>query len=152
MKKSIIQTILPIVILGTLSSSVLGASESQKAESQSSSENSGKVSKAQIIGNALLLANIYRKIEKISGTPNAEELSPLLNQLDKGLDEVLAFKNSFTPEKRKKVETQLNKLKSQIKFMAESQSKNIQTNTLQLTSTLIDLVDTLLDKSKGNAL
>jgi len=127
--------------------------ESKKTESQHTQTNS-RVSTAKIIGNALLLAEIYRKIQKVSGSADSSQISPLLNQLNGSLDEVIAFKDSFTPQKRQKVETQLFKLQNQIKAISESQKKDFQSNTLQLTSTLLDLVDTLLDKSssKGNTM
>jgi hypothetical protein len=127
------------------------ASESKAAESQTSKNNSdSKISSARVFANALLLADIYRKMQKIAGTEDRDQLNPLLNQLNGALDEVLAFKNSFTPQKRQKIELQLSQLKKQIQGMAESQSKELKTNSLQLTSTLLDLVDTLLDKSQGS--
>ncbi len=136
-------------------SSILFAenTESKKTESQPAQGHS-KVSTAKIIGNALLLAEIYRKIQKVSGSTDSSQISPLLNQLNGSLDEVIAFKDSFTPQKRQKVETQIFKLQNQIKAMSESQKKDFQSSTLQLTSTLLDLVDTLLDKSssKGNTM
>ncbi len=126
--------------------------ESKKSESQASPRTSSKISSTKIMINALLLAEIYRKIQKVSGSEDSSQISPLLNQLNGTLDEVIAFKDSFTPQKRQKVEGQLFKLKNQIQIMAKEQKKDFQSQSLQLTSTLLDLVDTLLDKSKGNTL
>ncbi len=139
-----------LILLSTQTLPLL-ATESKTAESQSTqNENNSKVSSAKIFANALLLADIYRKMQKIAGTENRDQLNPLLTQLNGALDEVLAFKNSFTPQKRQKIETQLGKLKNQIQGIAETQSKDLKNTSLQLTSTLLDLVDILLDKSQGN--
>lgn len=147
--KKITIFLLSALILGSYSFN--SWAQSKPAESQSSqNENSSKVSSVKIFANALLLADIYRKIQKIAGTENRDQLNPLLTQLNGALDEVLAFKNSFTPQKRQKIELQLTKLKSQMQVMAESQSKEFKNTGLQLTSTLLDLVDTLLDKAQGN--
>jgi len=125
----------------------LRAAEAKKAESQSIQNNS-KVSTTSILANALLLAEIYRKIQRIANQEDKAQLTPLLNQLNTSLDQVLAFKESFTPIKRQRVETQLLSLKGQIQAMAVSQSKEFKNSSLQLASSLLDLVDILLDKSK----
>lgn len=139
-----------LILLSTQTLPLL-ATESKTAESQSSqNDNNSKVSSAKVFANALLLADIYRKMQKIAGTENRDQLNPLLTQLNGALDEVLAFKNSFTPQKRQKIEIQLGKIKNQIQSIAETQSKDLKNTSLQLTSTLLDLVDILLDKSQGN--
>ncbi|GEM_PF-3996124 len=148
MQKIVLTTLL-ILTLETHSFFLLAQNtESKKLESQNSAQNSVKVSTVKIISNALLLAEIYRKIQKISGNEDKNQLTPLLNQLNNLLDEVLAFKNSFSGFKKQKVENQLFNLKNQIQALAQSQSKELKKNSLELTSTLLDLVDTLLDKAR----
>ncbi len=148
MKKILSITTLSIILFQT-SSLLAKSSESLKAESQSYQETS-KVSSATIFTNALLLANIYRKIEKISQNKNEDksQLTPLLEQLNAGLDQVISFKDSFTPSKKQRVEKQLTTLKGQIQSMAQVQSKELKKSSLELASTLLDLVDVLLDRSK----
>jgi hypothetical protein len=124
--------------------------ESKKAESQASPNNS-KISSATIFANALLLAEIYRKIEKIANKEDKSQLTPLLNQLNTSLDQVLSFKDSFTPLKRQRIESQLFTLKNQIQAMTEIQSKELKNSSLQLASSLLDLVDVLLDRSKAES-
>lgn len=145
--------ILSITLLGiiTLQNASIFAqhSETQKTESQNSNQSS-KVSSATIFANALLLAEIYRKIEKISksGNEDKSQLTPILEQLNSGLDQVLSFKDSFTPSKRQRIEGQLTTLKGKIQSMAQLQNKELKKSSLELASGLLDLVDVLLDRSK----
>lgn len=127
------------------------AAGAQNAESLSAETQATKVSKATIFANALLLAEIYRKIEKIANKEDKSLLTPLLNQLNMGLDQVLSFKDSFTPLKRQKIERQLFSLKNQITSMTQMQSKELKNSSLQLAASLLDLVDVLLDRSKAES-
>lgn len=144
--------IFPVIFMLTLIlASPQSHAESKPAESQGAANNSdSKISSSRIFANALLLADIYRKIQKISGNEDRDVLNPILNQLNAALDEVIIFKNSFTPQKKQKIEIQLTKIKGQIQLLTETQSKDFKSSSLQLTSALLDLVDILLDRSQGN--
>jgi hypothetical protein len=94
---------------------------------------------------ALVLMQIYGKIRMIVGQEDRSNLKAQLDELNGALDEILAFKNSFTPKKMEKVEKQLNHLKSCITEMGSSNVSQVKSEGTKLLNSLLNLISVIME-------
>ena len=146
MKKTtslLLSLLIPIV----LDSTAFAKTETQSqptAESQTKTETRSFHSKS-MMDEAIALIEVYNKIRTIAGKDDRSELKVYLDQTNQILDQILAFKNSFTPQKVGKIEKKLNQVKSDISQMSSFDAQKIRTQTTQLTSSMFDLIKTLME-------
>ncbi len=94
---------------------------------------------------AMALVEIYYKIRLLSGEKGeASELKPYLDQLNKALDHLVTFKESFTPEKQAKVMKQLGTVKKEVGKFADIPPSKMKGQLPKLSESIWDLVQVLL--------
>jgi hypothetical protein len=106
---------------------------------------SGKVSTPSTSEDTSTLIEIYGKIRHIAGNKDSSELRPYLHKLNEVLDEVLSFKNSFTPEKKKKLEKQLNQVKKEVVGLEGLEVSQLKGQLEKLSDSLFKLVKVLVE-------
>ncbi len=76
-----------------------------------------------------------------------QALQPQLDRLNKLLDEMLDFKESLTPEKKAKIEGQLERVKEDVKGFSNIPAREIKKQFLKLSESLITLVNLIMESS-----
>src|SRR5262245_10206160 len=147
MEKIFLMTLWGVVLLqGSL---LFAAVESRPAEPQpggkSQVESRALYSKS-MVDEALTLMEIYTKVRRILGKDDRSEMKVELDQLNNALDEILSFKNSFTPKKMEKIEKQMNKVKNDVSSLAAPQSlSRAQNQFAKLSDSLLNLIKILME-------
>ncbi len=100
---------------------------------------------SSILEDASKLMDIYLKIRLLSGASKGSDLTPYLDQLNGVLDKVLAFKESFTPEKKEKVVKQLDHMKKETQKIAELEGARLKKNLGTLGGEILELVKILAE-------
>jgi uncharacterized protein DUF3347 len=99
-----------------------------------------------MVDEALTLMEIYAKVRRILGKDDRSEMKVQLDQLNNALDEILSFKNSFTPMKMEKVERQMNQIKTDVSNLAAPQDlSGVRNQFMKLSDSLLKLVKTLME-------
>lgn len=98
---------------------------------------------ATLMEEAETLAQIYVKLRLLGSSLEGPELKEYLNAMNRGLDKVLAFRNSFTPEKKKKIEGQLKNLQKESAKLLDHNAEQIRKDLPKLVDHLHELVKTL---------
>lgn len=134
------------ILLTTLSFSSAFAKENKKTtETQTSIITPNSETKK--LDEALLLVDIYAKLQQLKSAAPHEISStkPVLQGLNRALGEVVEFKQSFTPEKKQKIETQLHAVQRDLNKMAEAQSELSKNNLNKVSSSIVDLLKSFLE-------
>ena len=124
---------------------VWAKAESQPETKTSESKPSAAFRAKSTMEEALALMQIYGKIRKIIGKEDRSELKGQLDQLNSALDEILAFKSSFTPKKLEKVEKQLNHLKSCITDISSANLDQLKNQSSKLLGSLMNLITAIME-------
>lgn len=98
---------------------------------------------ASLLEEAETLARIYVKLRLLGSSLEGPELKEYLDAMNRGLDKVLAFRDSFTPEKKKKVESQLKNLQKESHKLLDRNAEQIRKELPKLVDHLHELVKTL---------
>jgi len=98
---------------------------------------------ATLLEEAETLAQIYLKLRLLGSSLEGPELKEYLDAMNRGLDKVLAFRDSFTPEKKKKIEGQLKSLQKESAKLLDRNAEQIRKELPKLVDHLHELVKTL---------
>lgn len=96
-----------------------------------------------LLEEAETLAQIYLKLRLLGSSLEGPELKGYLEAMNQGLDKVLAFRDSFTPEKKKKIEGQLKNLQKESAKLLDRNAEQIRKDLPKLVDHLHELVKTL---------
>ena len=134
------------LLVGLVSPPSLWARPESQPESKKFDPQPGATLRAKsTMEEALVLMEIYTKIRKITGNDDRSQLKAQLDQLNSALDEVLAFKSSFTSKKLEKVEKQLNHVKSCISDIGASNVNQMKNQGTKLLNSLLDLISVIME-------
>ena len=95
------------------------------------------------------LIQIYSKIQRLAGTKDLRGMNEVLTLLDKTLDEIIAFQESWTPEKKQKIKNHLGAIKKEASQMADVERLELKSHAISLSEKLLKLVQDLAD-TKSN--
>jgi len=147
MKKNHLLTVCLCLFFSSSQSSILFAqAATQPAESKPATR---PLHSKSMLEEALTLMEIYGKIRKVIGKDDRSELKVQLDRLNGTLDQILAFKATFTPKKLKRVEDQLNQVKSDITAMGDLNIRQIKNESSRLLASLMRLVTVLMEPAPG---
>jgi hypothetical protein len=123
----------------------LPARHGAAAETSSTTKNLTTTSSNTVLQDALALVEIYYKIRSLAGQNETSQLQPQLQRLNLILDKVIAFKASFTPEKRNRIERDLNEVKKELASFADLAPSEMKSNLPRLTDRIWKLARVLLE-------
>ncbi|MFO1520113.1 MAG: hypothetical protein U1F57_10700 [bacterium] len=142
--KRLLSSVLAAQLLLPSFSLLWAKSESQGAQSQPESRSFHSKS---MMDEALTLLEIYGKIRRVAGKDDRSELKVNLDRLNGVLDEILSFKESFTPQKLSKVEKQLNRVKTAVTEIGNMDANKMKGQINLLTDSLFELMKVLMESS-----
>jgi len=105
-----------------------------------------------MVDEALTLVEIYGKVRRIIGKDDRSELKVQLDRLNGALDEILYFKNSFTPKKLERIEQQMGRVKADAAGLIGQDVDGARKQFLRLSDSLLELVKSLMEPAPENRL
>src|SRR4030095_11400014 len=108
-KYPFLSTVLLLLLLAPLP--LKAKSETRPAETQPETR---PIKSTSMIDEALTLVEIYGKVRRIIGKDDRSGLKVQLDELNGALDQILYFKNSFTPKKMQRIEKQMAQVKGDV--------------------------------------
>lgn len=140
-----------LVFLPLLTFFIVGPLYSKtESKPQESQPESHPRSSPSLLQQAMTLLEIYGKIKRLVGADDQSGLQTQLDRLNDILDQLLDFKESLTPQKKARIEEQLNLVKKDIKGFSNIETTHLRKQFLKLSDSLITLVNIIMERNPQN--